>query len=218
MLHDLGARKRLAMSTVLALVVVLATCAGPGAALPPATGTPTISVALPATPTSAITAITPAVTPSPSPAATSPAITPTTAPTPTISTLPASPPTTSAAATVQVAQNATLGSILVDSSGMTLYIFKNDTPGQSNCNDGCAQLWPPLTVPAGTQPTAATGIPGKLATIARQDGSTQVTYDNAPLYHYSGDSKAGDTNGQGIGNVWFVVQTTTTVGSPTPGR
>ena len=88
--------------------------------------------------------------------------------------------------------------ILVDgASGMTLYIFANDTAnsGKSACSGGCATTWPPLTVSSGTTPTAGSGAGGKLGTITRDDGTIQVTYNGLPLHHYSGDSAPGDTNG-----------------------
>jgi predicted lipoprotein with Yx(FWY)xxD motif len=88
--------------------------------------------------------------------------------------------------------------LLVDgASGMTLYVFANDAAnsGKSACNGGCATTWPPLTVASGTTPSAGAGASGKLGTIARDDGTTQVTYNGVPLYHYSGDSAPGDTNG-----------------------
>ena len=107
--------------------------------------------------------------------------------------------------TVQVANNATLGAILVDSKGMTLYIFKKDSPGKSVCEGGCAKIWPPLTVPQGTTPTAAAGVSGKLGVIQRTDGTYQVTYNDMPLYLYGGDTAPGQANGQGLQNVWYVV-------------
>jgi len=115
----------------------------------------------------------------------------------------------SATPTVKVAQDAKLGSILRDSQGMTLYTFKKDKPGESACVDACAKRWPPLAVPEDMQPVAAPGIPGKLGQIERKDDTYQATYNNMPLYRYAGDSKAGDTNGQGLGGNWFVVPTST---------
>ncbi len=95
-----------------------------------------------------------------------------------------------------------LGNFLVDDKGMTLYTFKNDTSGVSNCNGNCATLWPPLT--AKVAPTGGTGVTGTFALITRSDGSMQVTYNGMPLYYYSGDKAAGDTNGQGVGGLWAV--------------
>lgn len=89
-------------------------------------------------------------------------------------------------------------SILVDgASGMTLYVFASDVAnnGKSACNSGCATTWPPLTVASGTTPSAGAGASGKLGTISRDDGTTQVTYNGLPLHHYSGDSAPGDTTG-----------------------
>lgn len=107
--------------------------------------------------------------------------------------------------TLQVANNSKLGKILVNSAGYTLYVYKNDSPGQSNCTGSCATLWPPLTISNNAHPTAATGIKGLLGVIKRADGSYQVTYNGAPLYTFSGDTKPGDTNGQGFKNLWYTV-------------
>jgi predicted lipoprotein with Yx(FWY)xxD motif len=108
-------------------------------------------------------------------------------------------------ATLQVANNPKLGKILVNRAGLTLYVFKNDSPGQSNCSGNCAQLWPPLTIANNAHPTAGEGVKGLLGIIQRSDGSYQVTYNGAPLYRYSGDNKPGQTNGQGLYNLWYVV-------------
>jgi predicted lipoprotein with Yx(FWY)xxD motif len=109
----------------------------------------------------------------------------------------------SEATTLLVANDAKLGNILTDSKGMTLYTYTKDTPGTSVCYDQCAVNWPPLIV-TGT-PTAPDGVTGKLGTTTRKDGSMQVTYNDKPLYLFAGDTKTGDTTGQGVGNVWYVV-------------
>jgi predicted lipoprotein with Yx(FWY)xxD motif len=118
-----------------------------------------------------------------------------------------SPASASAAqgATLQVATNPALGKILVNNAGRTLYAFKNDSPGQSNCTGGCAKIWPPLTISKNAKPTAGTGVGGLLGVIQRADGSYQVTYNGAPLYLYSGDTHPGQANGQGFNNLWYVV-------------
>ena len=96
------------------------------------------------------------------------------------------------------------GEILVDGEGATLYVFMRDANGTSNCNDTCAQTWPPLTVDG--DPTGGEGVDDELlGTTEREDGDTQVTYNDRPLYTYSGDSAAGDTEGQGVGDNWYVV-------------
>ncbi|TMD33218.1 MAG: hypothetical protein E6I94_00055 [Chloroflexi bacterium] len=104
---------------------------------------------------------------------------------------------------VTVATDAKIGKYLAAEDGKTLYAFKKDTAGTSNCNGSCAQSWPPFTLDTGEQVKGAAGVGGTFATIARSDGSMQVTYNGAPLYYFASDSKAGDVNGQGVGNVWF---------------
>jgi predicted lipoprotein with Yx(FWY)xxD motif len=112
----------------------------------------------------------------------------------------ASPPSL---ATVQLAKTS-LGQVLVDADGRTLYLFMKDADGKSACTGPCADTWPALK--AGGKPTAGTGVEAEdLGTITRDDGTTQVTYYGKPLYLYKGDSKAGDVNGQNIGGVWFAV-------------
>ena len=96
-----------------------------------------------------------------------------------------------------------LGQILTY-EGMTLYTFMPDNGGKSTCNGGCATTWPPL-VSDGT-PTVGDGLDDALfATATRDDGDEQVTVDGWPLYTYAGDAAAGDTNGQGVGGVWYIV-------------
>ena len=107
--------------------------------------------------------------------------------------------------TVSVVKDAKLGPYLVGPDGKTLYMFKKDTAGVSNCSGGCAKIWPALTVATGVMPSASADATGKLATITRDDGTLQVTYNGMPLYYFSKDVAAGDTNGQGVGNNWFVV-------------
>jgi predicted lipoprotein with Yx(FWY)xxD motif len=106
-------------------------------------------------------------------------------------------------ATVAVAAS-DLGDVLVDASGMTLYLFTADTDGTSTCNDDCAGSWPPLTVDGGVQ--VGEGLDeGLFTTITRDDGSTQVAVNGHPLYGYAGDTGPGDTAGQGVGGAWYVV-------------
>jgi predicted lipoprotein with Yx(FWY)xxD motif len=117
-------------------------------------------------------------------------------------------PTTTTAALPEVAEEAVvlaaspLGNILVDQDGNTLYLFGPDGQGPSVCNDGCAAAWPPLL----SGSVAGDGVdPALLGTAARTDGSEQVTYNGWPLYYYADDSVPGDTNGQGVNAVWYVV-------------
>jgi len=105
---------------------------------------------------------------------------------------------------VKVAQKEGLGAFLVDSRGRTLYLFLADTPTRSACTGGCAENWPPLLTSGAAQ--AGEGVDAsKLGTLAREDGTTQVTYNGHPLYYFAGDAQAGDTHGQGIGGKWYLV-------------
>lgn len=113
--------------------------------------------------------------------------------------------------TVKAGQHATLGPILTDAEGLTLYYFTKDTAGNSVCYGTCEEKWPPLVVQAGETPTAAVGLTGKLGTTTRNDGKTQVTYDGMPLYYWWEDMGPGDALGQGVGGVWYVIE----AGSPT---
>jgi predicted lipoprotein with Yx(FWY)xxD motif len=109
-------------------------------------------------------------------------------------------------ATLGVA-NQSLGRILVDSQGRTLYLFQSDTGTKSTCTGACATEWPPLR--ATRKPTVGSGASASsIATSARSDGKPQVTYDGHPLYLFSADQKPGDTNGQGVdafGGLWYVL-------------
>src|SRR5713226_4082614 len=108
--------------------------------------------------------------------------------------------------TVKAAPNATFGSLLVTSAGLTLYHYTPEKNGAIKCTAACAQFWPPLVVKAGTKPTAGAGITkSKLSTVKRPDGKTQVTYAGFLLYRYSGDKKPGDVKGQGFQKIWFAV-------------
>jgi predicted lipoprotein with Yx(FWY)xxD motif len=111
--------------------------------------------------------------------------------------------------TVKVSQSKSLGSVLTSPDGRTLYVFLSDKAGsgKSTCNGGCAQTWPALAATGDV--VKPDGLPGDLSVITRDDGTKAVAYNGQPLYHYAGDSAPGDTNGQGIGNVWFVVPPST---------
>lgn len=98
------------------------------------------------------------------------------------------------------------GPYLTGKDGMALYVFGNDSANTSACTGGCAATWPPFTIDAGDELKAGAGVKGKLTTFARADGSMQVAYDRSPLYYYAADEAAGDTKGQGIGDVWFIAK------------
>jgi predicted lipoprotein with Yx(FWY)xxD motif len=101
-----------------------------------------------------------------------------------------------------LAAESDLGTILTDADGATIYYFANDTEGVSNCADDCLANWPP--VEAGDAQTAGDGVTAELGTITRDDGTTQLTINGFPAYYFAGDAAAGDTNGQGVGEVWWV--------------
>jgi predicted lipoprotein with Yx(FWY)xxD motif len=111
-----------------------------------------------------------------------------------------------ASATVGVA-NTGLGSILVNSTGRTLYLFKADSGTKSACTGACATAWPPLL--ATGKPTSGSGLTAsKIGTITRSGGKQQVTYNGHPLYLFIKDQKPGQTNGQGVtafGAAWFAL-------------
>jgi predicted lipoprotein with Yx(FWY)xxD motif len=100
-----------------------------------------------------------------------------------------------------------LGTILVNSRGTTLYLFQKDRNGKSVCAGKCAGFWPPLIVSG--KPSVAGGAKASLVgTTRRSDGRMQVTYNHHPLYTFAKDKKKGQTNGQGVnafGANWYVV-------------
>ncbi len=107
-------------------------------------------------------------------------------------------------ATVGVSQNETLGDFLVDAEGMTLYLFTKDTENTSTCYGDCATAWPPLLTDG--EATVGEGLDASLlGTTERTDGTTQITYGGWPLYYWVKDEAPGDTTGQDVGEVWYVV-------------
>ena len=100
-----------------------------------------------------------------------------------------------------------LGEIIVDASGRTLYVFSADTRNNPTCYDACADTW--LPVLAKGDPTGAIGINVAAAdTAVRRDGSEQATYLGQPLYRYAGDTVNTDAKGQGLdlfGGEWHVL-------------
>jgi predicted lipoprotein with Yx(FWY)xxD motif len=103
---------------------------------------------------------------------------------------------------VKVASKDKIGSYLTDAKGVTLYIFKKDSPGKSACAGECVAKWP-LYYRA---QVAATGTlkSADFGSITREDGQKQTTYKGLPLYYFAGDKAAGDTSGQGVRDVWYV--------------
>jgi predicted lipoprotein with Yx(FWY)xxD motif len=111
-------------------------------------------------------------------------------------------------------EDSDLGPFIVAENGMTLYTFKRDTFGVSNCVDGCATNWPPYTVESADGLTVADGIPGEVGTIERADGTLQVTYNGLPLYFWVNDAETGDANGHNFRTAWLVVQPATVYAVP----
>jgi predicted lipoprotein with Yx(FWY)xxD motif len=111
----------------------------------------------------------------------------------------AGPGTAAAAtATVDVGSNASFGPILTNAQGFALYTFANDHNGMSSCTGTCAQVWPPLTVPAGTTPSAGPGATGAVAAVHQANGTDQVTYNGSPLYTFLSDTSPGQATGNGV--------------------
>lgn len=113
------------------------------------------------------------------------------------------------------AQNATLGkTILTTTKGRALYSLSAETNGKFICTGSCLSIWRPLLVPENVKPKG----PVKLGKIERPDGKTQVTYKGRPLYSFTGDSKAGEVNGEGIKDVgtWHAAVTGKIAPQPQP--
>jgi predicted lipoprotein with Yx(FWY)xxD motif len=112
----------------------------------------------------------------------------------------------SSAVLVKSASNS-LGTILVDGQGMTLYHLSGEQNGKFICTStACLGVWHPLIAPSSDTPS---GEVGSLGTVKRPEGTMQVTYKGTPLYTFTGDQQAGETKGQGIKDVgtWSVVTT-----------
>lgn len=113
------------------------------------------------------------------------------------------------------AENPTLGkTVLTTTKGRTLYSLSVEKNGKFICTASCLSVWHPLMVPMGVRPTG----PVKLGTVKRPEGGTQVTYKGRPLYHFGGDTKAGQANGEGIKDVgtWHAATPPQRAADPTP--
>jgi predicted lipoprotein with Yx(FWY)xxD motif len=115
-------------------------------------------------------------------------------------------PETTVAAAVGLAvmlADSDLGQILVDGDGNTLYLFANDPPDTVTCTGGCASTWPPMPAPDDLQ--VGDGLDDSMFSSVAGEAGPQLSFNGHPLYYYGGDSAAGDTNGQGVGGVWFAL-------------
>ncbi len=113
----------------------------------------------------------------------------------------------SSSAVVVKTASSSLGTILVDSQGMTLYHLSGEVNGKFICtSSACVGVWHPLIAPSSGAPS---GEVGSLGIVKRPEGAVQVTYEGTPLYTFTGDQQAGETKGQGIKDVgtWSAVQT-----------
>ncbi len=107
-------------------------------------------------------------------------------------------------ASITLVEDETLGSILVDDAGMTLYFFSKDTKQTSECLGGCLNAWPIYydeNLSVNSELNAA-----DFGTITRTDGEMQNTYKGWPLYYFANDTQAGDTNGENVNSIWFVAK------------
>jgi predicted lipoprotein with Yx(FWY)xxD motif len=97
--------------------------------------------------------------------------------------------------------------ILTDGKGRSLYLFTPEKDGNVQTTPATLKVWQALVLPgAGAMAIGDPEVPGKLGAVTRPDGTRQVTYNEWPLYTFSGDTKPGDVNGQGVANQWFLVQ------------
>jgi predicted lipoprotein with Yx(FWY)xxD motif len=104
---------------------------------------------------------------------------------------------------VKVMKKDGVGSYLTDINGMTLYYFKKDSAGKSACEGPCVDNWP---IYYRETVAAKDGLDAKnFGNFTRADGKKQTTYKGMPLYYFKGDKAAGDTRGQGIKDVWYIV-------------
>jgi predicted lipoprotein with Yx(FWY)xxD motif len=121
----------------------------------------------------------------------------------------------SSSAVLKTAANSSLGTILVNSQGMTLYHLSGEQNGKFICTSAaCLGVWHPLLAPSSGTPSGS-GV-SSLGTVKRSNGMTQVTYNGAPLYTFAQDKQTGETNGQGIKDVgtWSVATTGSTAAAP----
>lgn len=107
------------------------------------------------------------------------------------------------AADVGIKDKEGIGKYLTDEKGMTLYLFKKDTAGNSACAGSCVEKWPLFAVEKVAVPEGLKT--GDFGAILRNDGKKQTTYKGMPLYYFFKDMKPGDTAGQGVNSVWYVV-------------
>jgi predicted lipoprotein with Yx(FWY)xxD motif len=118
-----------------------------------------------------------------------------------------------------------LGPVLVDAKGMTVYLLTADTPGHSSCSAQCLQYWPTVPAPAGAAVPAVKGVSAALAEAKASSGASMLTAGGWPLYTFVKDKAPGDVSGQGVktfGGTWYAVSpsgmaiTAPAASAPTP--
>ncbi len=124
-------------------------------------------------------------------------------------------PAFAAGSTVNVTTTTTFGAVLTNAQGFALYTYPSDHNGMSACNASCLAVWPAVTVPTGTTPTAGSGVTGTVAAVVQADGTDQVTYNGSPLYTFVGDTSPGEVTGNNVGG-FLVAQVTAAPTTPTP--
>jgi predicted lipoprotein with Yx(FWY)xxD motif len=117
---------------------------------------------------------------------------------------PASSPVPAGAAELKAASSGA-GQIVVDAKGMSVYFFTKDVKdsGTSACTGACIAAWPPVLTESDSP--AVNGVTGTVGTIATPEGKKQVTINGLPVYYYIQDKAAGDITGQGVNDVWYLV-------------
>jgi predicted lipoprotein with Yx(FWY)xxD motif len=171
-------RRSLLFPALLAVTAIVAACSSGGAA----TVAPSVAA--------------PSVAPSEAPASEAPA-----------SEAPASEaPSGGKTITELKVADSSLGQIITDGAGMTLYGFTPDEAGTPTCYDDCATAWPPGLADDPTAVTVGAGLDAsKLTTVDRTDGGKQLKYGTWTLYYFANDAAAGDVKGQGLNDVWYVI-------------
>lgn len=111
---------------------------------------------------------------------------------------------------IQLKEAGSLGKVLTDKDGRTLYFFSKDAAGTSVCTGNCEVNWPVFSA-ADLTKIDANLTAGDFASITRADGKPQTTYKGWPLYYFKDDAAAGDVKGENVGGIWFVAKTDYTV-------
>jgi predicted lipoprotein with Yx(FWY)xxD motif len=194
-INSINLRKLFLAVLVVVSLLILAGCASTATPAPSSTAAPT------SIPTS--TTVSP-------PAATSRAPSPSTSATASATTS-ASPST--ASFTVNVSTKSDLGNYLVDGTGKTLYYFTRDIVGKSNATSAIIMIWPIFNATSIMVPLSLNTA--DFGTITRDDGQKQTTYKGYPLYYFANDQGPGDTSGQGINGIWFVINPASFPPTPT---